>query len=469
MLRAVARLDRVAETARALRARGTILSADVTPRRLRGSYDYRWVASAPTPALLGPGLPIGQLVDPGSPERRQAASLSIPFDLVERHVAVVAPWWRRAATFARWADAALDAGYRVVTIDRFGWQRHLASGALDVLDPSDAASASFDWVAEAISDGAIDAITDALVGRPGRGRVTQAHDRTILRAILELVRSGAIEPSVRAMHTVLSDPDLLRRAVSAGGRTVGADRLHALARSTPARRRAATETLVGTLAPFLRNGAAASIGSTRSAGGRGSSPAGSIDLDEVLSSPGHLVVETRTAAGRATAAVLLGLLVERAERSRNRVGPGVLVLVPGSRRLFGRLDFAGTLEIARAGSISYGLGLGDVADLLDEHDRARLLDRVGTVIVHGGSSPISARTLSDRVGGKTLGAREIGAPPFVGQVAVVHSPGAHPDPLIVRTDSAPVGSAPESGTFPRNSSGSSGSGDYRASVPNGRS
>ena len=221
-------------------------------------YDYRWLASAPTPALLGPGLPIGQLVDPDLPTPPAA---SVTFRSTSSSgTSRFAPWWRWAVMFARWLDAALDAGYRVVTIDGSGgsgtWPPAHSTCSTLRMPPRHPSTGG-----EAISDWRDRRHHGCLCWPPGPGRVTQAHDRTHPRD--PHCRSGAIEPSVRAMHTVLSDPDLLRRAVSAGGRTVGADRLHALARSTPARRRAATETLVGTLAPFLRNGAAASIGSTR--------------------------------------------------------------------------------------------------------------------------------------------------------------------------------------------------------------
>jgi hypothetical protein len=396
-------------------------------------YDYQSTPGVVPPALLGPGFGLGTafIVPTGATVR-----VTLPVRHLDRHVAIVGSRRHGPAGLGAWVRTGIQAGYSVVSIDSTGWlldgnEPHDWIPTLS-LDRRDPASVSWNWLAEADSQDTIDGLVEALIGRSGHGNRRRGHDHLVLRGILELVRESADAGvrSPRDLARLTSDPRALRTLITTSGRGAGAARLHPLTLSSAGVTAHSVQGARRFLAPFDSRAA------SRITDGRSNA----FVTDELFGQQRHLNVSARRGLGRTLAAMMVSTVIMRAASTTGGRGRPVLLIVDDAGALASRVDLPGLLDVARDAGVALVLGYRDVADIRDPTERDRLFGvgrydgaGVGTLAVRAGASPASTRLLSDRLGGKVLGAREIGAPPFHGDILTVHSPRLSRPPFLVDT------------------------------------
>jgi hypothetical protein len=296
-------------------------------------------------------------------------------------------------------------------------------GKWDLADPRH--SVRWNWLGDLDDDGAYDAAITAILGeeRPNSTAdpMFYRRDRQILRGLLKVAPLvGAATGDVRPLVRLLRDRTALLRLVAAHPSAPGVDDLIAT---------------LGDLDGYdhVRAVMAVSVAVDRLAdAGLRQITTGGAGLDDLLATPGVLVVATPLAtgeAGRMASALLLNLLTHRLLRRQHRpvTAPPCRIFVDEAARLVGRFAFEASLSVSRSAGVSFVLAVQDVTQFADEHERSTILNNCATAIVFPASSAATVRWLQERTGRHA-----------VSQLSLTQNPGTPVPTLSVTTVDGPV-------------------------------
>lgn len=453
--------------------RGILGPGDPPPMPSAGGsyYDYRGVLDLrKVPAdLQRAEFPLGRYVHPAKGPR---GPIALPEAVVALHVAVVGPAGsgKTHGVIVPWIIAALRAGLSVVAIDikanlaghirdavrRSGQPLGLRPAVLDYTNPTQ--SVTWNWCAELDSDRAIDSTVKAIAGSKPAPH-TAPHffyqESQLLRGLLELASASPKRQSLTATDLVglLKDQDRLMRISRAFPASPAFDRLKDLGPLDPRDYADRISSLAAKL-DALANPTIQAV--TNRAGLR---------IEDVLRARTLVSVVAPVQdglMGTLLASIFVNQLLFRAyDRFTNPGGVPVLLVLDEAARLADFVDFESILSVAREAQVAGLIALQDAAQFKDENQRSIIFSNCGTLIYLRGTSSLSAKLLSDRVGlhpvqmtstsvgpapsgwgthtnrstqtqlVPILGQREISNPPFGPHVAVVHAkPLANPPFLV---------------------------------------
>jgi type IV secretory pathway TraG/TraD family ATPase VirD4 len=425
-------------------------------------YDYRGIATAREVAFLdqrslGPGsFRLGALLDV---RRGGQFPLGLPLDVLRRHAVVVGPAGsgKTAGVLVPWIQAALRTGSSVVAVDVKGdlFEAVLAYARLDPFGPlgvpaakwdftDPARSISWDWIGETRDDAEIDAAVTAILGREDRSvgdPYFHRRDAMMLRGLLRLLptvtRKGQ-GVTARSLLALLANQQRMEHVTTTYASAPGATDL--------------TATLNGLSAtdyPRAISGVTTALGRLDTAGVDAVTQPSQFQLTDLFSRPTLLVVTAPMKGGdtaRFLSSLFLNLLAQRLYRRFGQQNNHMFLFVDEAARIVDRFNFEEVLSISRSAGVSVCLATQDVGQFKDESERSTIFANCATCVWLAGTSPLSAKLLSDRLGSQrvssltlnkdptkwmsgtghsivtapVLGDREIMQPPFGARCAIAH-------------------------------------------------
>ena len=241
-----ASLRRTVHTSQAAMARGFLAPGDPPPIGGGRSFlDYRGIACAsdlgPLAATVAGGFPAGRLQHPA---QGAVARVTLPLDLLRRHAAVIggAGNGKTAGIIVPWICAALAAGHTVIATDVKGdlhddvlafarrYHGHLGARVAkwDLTDPTH--SVKWDWLAELVDDGTVDAAVTAILGRENKQSAQDPffyrRDATLLRGLLRVaptVFPGG--PTARDLFSLLTNRQQIEGLMAHAPKSPGVDEI----------------------------------------------------------------------------------------------------------------------------------------------------------------------------------------------------------------------------------------------------
>lgn len=428
----------------------------------QGFFDYRGIATAGEVAFLdqrslGPtSFRLGALLDV---RRGGQFPVGLPMDVLRRHAAIVGPAGsgKTAGVLVPWIHSALAGGGTVVAVDVKGdlFEDIAAYVQRDALGPlgvraakwdftEPARSISWDWIGETRDDAEIDAAVTAILGREDRAvgdPYFHRRDAMLLRGLFRLLpaitRKGH-SASVPRLMALLADQQLMASAVARHASAPGAADLAATLNG-----------LSPTDYPRAISGVMTALGRLDTAGVNAVTQPSPFRLGDLFAVPSLLVVTAPLKGGdtaRFLASLFLNLLAQRLYRRFGQQGTHVFLMVDEAARIVDRFSFEEVLSISRSAGVSVCLATQDVGQFKDENERSAIFANCATCVWLAGTSPMSAKLLSDRLGthpvssltlnrdptkwtagtGQSivtvpvLGDREIMQPPFGPRCAIAH-------------------------------------------------
>jgi type IV secretory pathway TraG/TraD family ATPase VirD4 len=449
--------------AKASASRGVLGPGDgPPPPGVPDFFDYRGLVTAPEVTgldhrQLGPSsFRLGALLDV---HRGPQMPLALPYDVLRRHAAIIGPAGsgKTAGVLVPWIHSALRGGHSVVAIDvkgdlfedveRYAQQDPFgplgaAAAKWDFTDP--AHSINWDWIAETQDDAEIDAAVTAILGREDHAvgdPYFHRRDAMILRGVLRLLPSITKPGQAVTVHDLLAllsnkprIEQVLNSYPSAPGVTDLRATLSGLSDSDHSRQISGVVTALGRL--DLAGVAAVTQPSA-------------FRLTDLFNKPALLVVAAPMKGGDAArflSSMFLNLLAQRLYRRFGQQGTHVFLVIDEAARIVDRFSFEEVLSISRSAGVSVVLATQDVGQFKDEKERSAIFSNCATCVWLSGSSPLSAKLMSERLGTHrvpvmtinqdpsrlgggsshsidvvpVLGDREIMQPPFGGRCAIVH-------------------------------------------------
>lgn len=444
-------------------AAGVLGPGDPPPVAGGGSFlDYRGAADArEVGPLRSPGgsapFRLGRLVD----IRRGAVTdeLAVPFPVLRRHACVIGPpgSGKTAGLLVPWIYSALAGGHSVIAVDVKGdllddvatYSRSTGRaplgvpiGAWDLTRPG--RSITWDWLAELIDAGSLDAAVTAVLGRENLNSSADPYfhrrDAMVLRGLLRAAPALAGPgPDPAALIAALSDRTRVMDAIARRPGAPGSAELGAA---------------LGGVDPYdypkSISGVTTALGRLDHPGFAAVTRPGPFRLDEVLAERRLLVVSAPLQQGetsRTASALLLNLLVQRLYGRFGAAGRHVFLVIDEAPRIVDKFAFEQVLSVARSAGVSVVLAAQDVAQFTDENERSTVLGNCATFVTLAGASPKTTEYVRNRLGthsmpvlqtgaqvqrgtspsvsrslqtGPVLGDREIAQPPFGPRSAIVH-------------------------------------------------
>ncbi len=427
-----------------------------------GFFDYRGIATGREvqfldQRVLGRGsFRMGALLDV---RRGPLFPIGLPMPVLQRHAAVVGPAGsgKTAGVLVPWIHSALAGGNTVVAVDVKGdlYEDITAYANRDPIGPlgvraakwdftDPARSISWDWIAETREDTEIDAAVIAILSREERSTADpyfHRRDSMMLRGLFRflptITRPGQ-HAAVPDLLGLLSDQQRMQRAIAKFAQAPGASDLAATLNG-----------LSDTEYPRAISGVTTALGRLNGTGVQEVSKPSSFQLADLFAAPCLLVV-TAPLKGSETARFLsslfLNLLAQRLYRRFGQPGTQIFLVVDEAARIVDRFSFEEVLAVSRSAGVSVCLAAQDVGQFKDENERSAIFANCATVVWLAGTSPLSAKLLSERLGthpvnslnlnrdpskwgtgigqsivnAPVLGDREIMQPPFGPRCAIAH-------------------------------------------------
>jgi type IV secretory pathway TraG/TraD family ATPase VirD4 len=459
-------------------ARGWLAPGDPTPAPTVGTdyLDYRGTATrAEVKMLEGQGFPIGAFVD--FQHRRIDCQLAIPESVMNLHALVIGPAGsgKTAGIIVPWITAALMADWAVIAVDvkgdlsediiafNQGYGDPSIGGLLRKWDYSDPANShAWEWMAELTDEARLDAAVTAVLGRRNDNSSADPYfyqrDYRTLRGLLSFAH--ALSPHTRTagqLIRLLQNDNRLQTVVLANPRAPGAgDLLDAL--KFPTHEYPKVVSGVVTALSAIDTQGAGAVTAARSGDSK-------LSLESVLDAGECLIIGAPLRGGQLSATLSSLMLNQVAQRLYERFGTSgrpVLLVIDEAAQVTDRVDIAQLMEVSRSAGAGVVVALQDIAKIKDENDRSSIVTNAATFVMLRGSSPISVKALSERLGQRpertysmqanagwgapvnqsfgtqlvpVMGDREMMQPPEGDRPSVVHvkAPqlGATPKPFIV--------------------------------------
>lgn len=369
-------------------------------------WDYRGVAEEQELRALFQG--VVRLGHYWHPKRGRGRELFLPIELLYRNCAIVGPpgSGKTESIIVPWIKQLLGAGYSVITVDIKGDLYDRLIGDVQKMgvriwywNPGDPSrSLCWNWFDEVNFPRDVEAVALSILGRPKPNDPQPffyERDYRWLRSLVKLVKQAygqQAKPSL--LYEIAGDQrtirDILNRYPSVKGLSV---ELSDLLQFAPDEHSRAVSGLLNALHLFNEP-------SMKRVSERSDFRLPSVGLAPTLLIVGASLADAR--AGEVLSSVLLNLLFNfiyrRFSPSGSQKAIPLHLIIDEAPRLKERVNFSEILSIARSAKIGICLAMQDIAQLGDVQEQSAILANCLTIIMLKGSSPVSAKYFSERLG-----------------------------------------------------------------------
>jgi type IV secretory pathway TraG/TraD family ATPase VirD4 len=447
-------------------ASGVLVPGDPDPPPSSGLdfYDYRGIAvRQEVEDLIGQPFPLGHRLDPRKGPKEE---VGLPFDVLQRHAAVIGPSGsgKTKSVIIPWAATAVRMGHSAIVVDISGDllddldSYRSISGPLnasvakwDYADPR--RSISWNWIGSLVTDESVVSAVDAIHGRlsPHDSQpFFHQRDARCLRGLIELARDCLPNATGRNLLDLARNESRLRGLVSAHPNHPGAGRLIDVLSSA------------GNYLQIM-SGVINDLEIWENDGLQEITAHDGLNIAQVFEGPNLLVIGAPIYGGRISEAASGLLLSQIINQLYVRMGKDfdrqVFLFIDEAARLTGRLDYEELLSVSRHAGASVVLATQDVSQFPDADQRTSILGNCATYIALPTRSSASAEYLASRLGERyqsststsqqpsgwstvtsttrqvgtvpVLGHREIMDPPWGERCAIIHSPPVCGKPFLV--------------------------------------